>query len=158
MWLLIATPLIAQVPLPEMGALQGSGISVLSQSVSVSVASINIVAVSASSVSLSLSTGMEATDNSTTYDITVNGSSKKLTGSLNADYSNGISLDIELAPPTGASAQLRTLTTAAQDLVSGISYAAESNLVITYTGRAQPSTSPNGAGETRTVTITVTDS
>ncbi len=157
-WLLTATPLLAQVPLPEMGALQGSGISILSQNVSVSVAPISVISVSSGGITMSLASGLESTDNGTSYSISVNGSSKKLTGSLDVAYSAGISLDLELDPPTGATSFRRTLSTAVQDLVSGIDHTAASNLTITYIGTAQPDTPPNGPGETRTVTITLTDS
>jgi hypothetical protein len=157
-WAATAYSVVAQVPLPEMSALQGSGISILTQDVSVSVAEFAIVSVSASTASLTVSDGNEAVNNSTTYSITVNGGSKKLTGVLDADYSGTVALDIELSPPPGAVASRQTLNTSVLDLVTGIGHTAGADLVVTYYGNASPSEPPNGAGETRTVTITLTDS
>jgi hypothetical protein len=131
------------------------------QDVTIVVQDSNVLSVSSSTVTLTLSATAGSnptdTDNSTTYNITTNGTSKKLTGQLGAAYASGISLDINLTAPTGGSSTQKTLTTSAQDLVTGFGQIAESGLGITYSATATPSAVPNGAGEQQTVTVTLTD-
>ncbi len=102
----------------------------------------------------------DATDNSTTYDLTTNGAGKKITGVLGADYASGISLSIALAAPAGGgtSEGTQALGTTGVDLVTGVANLAETGLGITYTASVTGDAAPNtGAGETQTVTFTVTD-
>jgi len=151
----------AQVPLPDR-VVQFDAERTLSQDVTVSVDALNVISISGSvSVSIASATaGISPdpeTDGSTTYNITVNGGIKKLTGTLDAAYSTGITLNLLLGSPSGGSAVERTLSTTTQDLVSGFGYVAETDLAITYTASATVLATPNGAGETRTVTITLTD-
>lgn len=132
------------------------------QDVTIVVPDVNLVSASSGALTLTLSAtagnNLSATDNTTTYDITTNGTSKKLTGQLDGAYASGISLALELTAPTGGSASQTTLSTTAQDLVTGVGQVAESGLSIDYTASATASASPNGAGEMRTVTVTLTDS
>ena len=65
--------------------------------------------------------------------------------------------NLELAAPSGGSSTERTLSTTAQNLVTGLSQVTGSSLMITYTASATLSAAPNGGGETNTVTLTLTD-
>ena len=101
----------------------------------------------------------DVTDASTTYDLTTNGTNKKITAVLGAEYATGISLAVLLGAPTGATAagSAQTLNAStATDLVTGISNSG-SGLSISYTASATSAAATNGAGETQTVTFTVTD-
>jgi hypothetical protein len=98
-----------------------------------------------------------ATDNSTSYNVTTNGANKKITGYLDAVMPANTALNLTLTAPTGGTSTGQiTLTTAAQDLVTGISQLGESGLTIAYEFTA---TAAAGviASSTRTVTFTVTD-
>jgi hypothetical protein len=105
------------------------------------------------------------TDNTTTYSVATNGDNtnqKKITAQLDQIYATGIDLAVNLTAPSGnssaaSSAGSVTLTAAPQDLVSNIYGLDENSLGIAYTASATFSANPNGAGETRTVTFTLTD-
>jgi len=98
----------------------------------------------------------DATDTSTTYAITTNGTGKKITGAIDTAMPTGVTLKINLLAPTGAtSAGNVVLGIIAADLVTGISQVAESGLTITYTLSATVAATP-GSG-TRTVTLTIVD-
>lgn len=134
------------------------------QDVTIVLTDINQLSVSSGTVSMTINTAVagsaptDATDASTTYAITTNGTTKKLTGVLDVAYAAGLSLDLLLTAPTGGTATERTLSTTAQDLVTGVGQVAESALTITYTASATVSATPNDpAGETHTVTVTLTD-
>lgn len=131
------------------------------QDVTIVVPDVNLISASSGSLTMSLSAtagnNLSASDNTTTYDITTNGTSKKLTGVLGSAYATGISLALELTAPTGGSATQVTLSTSAQDLVTGVGQVAESGLTISYSASATASAAPNGAGELQTVTVTLTD-
>ncbi len=131
------------------------------QDVTIVVPDVNLISASSGAVTLSLTAtagnSLSASDNSTTYSITTNGTGKKLTGVLGGAYASGISLALELTAPTGGTASQTTLTTSAQDLVTGVGQVAESGLTITYSASATASAASNGAGELQTVTVTLTD-
>jgi hypothetical protein len=98
------------------------------------------------------------TDNSTSWAVTTNGTNKKMTGDINVDMPANVTLQTNLTAPTGgSSAGDMSLSTTAADLVTTITQVAESGLTITYTLSATI-----GAGvvaqDTRTVTLTLTDS
>ena len=98
-----------------------------------------------------------ATDATTTYSVSTNGTNKKITGSIDAAMPANTALNVTLTAPTGGtSAGAVTLTTAAQDLVNGITQLAESGLTIGYefTATAAAGIVPSSS---RTVTFTVTD-
>ncbi|NNE70001.1 MAG: hypothetical protein HKN29_06510 [Rhodothermales bacterium] len=150
----------AQVPLPQSVTMFDG--TWMNQSVTVSVDTINELSVSGN-VTLTISTATagsapdEDTDAASTYAVTVNGTGKKITGSLDADYTTGITLELLLAAPTGGTAVEKTLSTAAQDLVTGFGKVAESGLTVTYTASAAVTVASNGAGQARTVTLTLAD-
>lgn len=132
------------------------------QSVTVDVDAINEISVSADPGSLVINSATagsqpdDATDASTTYNITTNESSRKIVGSLDADYATGITLKVTLAAPAGASsAGQQTLSLATPvDLVTGISQLAEQTKLITYVASATVSADPASA-ESHTVTFTI---
>lgn len=150
-----------QVPLPGAPLMASSSIS-LNQIVTVSVNEISVITVSGD-VTLTVSNSAPGeepdpvVETSPTYALTVNGASKKLSGLLDAEYSAGIALELLLDPPTGGTAQSVVLGTIAQDVISGFGYVAESGLQMTYTATASSQAAPNGTGELRTVTLTLTD-
>jgi len=162
--LIVGAPAYGQVPLPEMGPLAKADLAY--HDVVVEVSEINAISVSSNTVSLTIDSAVagqdpsDDTDNSKTYNVTVNGAGKKITGELDSDYASGISLSVLLSPPTGASSVQKTLSTTTQDLVTGVSHTATQGLTITYTASAAATAVPNegGGGETHTVTITLTDS
>jgi hypothetical protein len=139
------------------------GASSVNQTVTYQVTAVNEISVSGNPSALivnSATAGSEpdaASDNSTTYAITTNESSKKITGAINSVMPDNTSLKVTLGAPTGGtSAGQVTLSTSAQDLVTGISTLAESGKSISYVFSA---TSAAGvvSSASKTVTLTVAD-
>jgi len=133
------------------------------QTVTFEVQAINEISVSGNPGNLVVSTataGSEpdaATDNSTSYSITTNQSSKKITGAIDLAMPANTTLQINLTAPTGgSSAGNVTITTTAADLVTGIATVAESGLTITYTFSATVDAGVV-ASDSRTITLTLTD-
>lgn len=156
-------PVFGQTPPPLPGAIGLAGAAVgLSQSVTVSVQDINELAIS-SDVILTIETATPgsgpdiATDASATYNLTTNGSNKKIVGSLDSNFATGIILrGLLQAPGAGTSIQ-QPLTNVAVDLVTGFGQVTGTDLSITYTAEATIDVAPNGAGESRIVTLTLMD-
>ncbi len=98
-----------------------------------------------------------ATDSSTTYAITTNGTSKKITASIDADMPAGVTLKVTLGAPAGANATQVTLGTVAVDAVTAITEVAESGKTISYELSALV-TAGVVASDSTTVTYTVVDS
>ncbi len=97
------------------------------------------------------------TNATTSYSITTNGTTKKITGKINTAMPANTSLKVTLAAPTGGtSAGQVTLTTTDQNLVTGIGTLAESGKTITYEFSATISAGVVSSA-TKTVTLTVTD-
>ena len=162
---LLCMPLLSfgQTPPPLPGAISLAGSSIpLSQSVTVSVQEINELSIS-SDVSLTIVSAtpgegpLPATDASATYNITTNGTNKKLVGSLDSNFPAGIGLKMELQAPGVATSTEQTLTDVDVDLTTGFGRLAATDLTITYTAEAVISVAPNGAGESRIVTMTLMD-
>lgn len=96
-----------------------------------------------------------ATDNTTTWSVTTNGSARKVTGVIDQAMPSGVTLEVALAAPTGAtSAGNVTLTNLAADLVTGITQLDENLLGVTYTLSATLAAGAV-AESTRTVTYTI---
>ncbi len=157
-----ATGVRAQVPLPEPGLQQSIGSASLAQDVVVSVSEINAFQVADGAVTLTVDAavagqGIPAVQTGTTYGLTTNGTGKKITAALSNEYAAGLTLALSLAAPAGAASTPRTLSTTAQDVVTGLSQIAASALAVTYTVSATLAAAPNAGGETRTVTFTLTD-
>ena len=97
-----------------------------------------------------------ATDASTGYALTTNGSSRRITASLGSAYSEELTLEANLtAPGDGSSRGYVELTESDQVVVEGISTVAASTMEIKYRASA---TVQAGIvdGETQTVTYTMT--
>ena len=91
-----------------------------------------------------------------TYAITTNETGRKITAALDQAMPAGLTLQVDVAQPTGAtSVPAVTLTVADADVVTGISTVSESGNAITYTLSA---TAEAGVvtEQTRTVTYTIT--
>ena len=131
------------------------------QSVTIDVDAINVISVSGNPGAMVISTATagsqpdDASDNSTSYSVTTNETTKKITGSLGVDYATGISLKVTLASAGASSAGQVTLTTSDQDLVTAISNLAESGQQISYVASATVAAAP-AAAEAQTVTFTIT--
>jgi hypothetical protein len=137
--------------------------STATQSVTYEVQAINEISVSGDPGSLIINTATagsepnDATDNSTTYAITTNGSNKKITGEIDTAMPTDVTLKVNLQAPTGGtSAGAVTLTSTAADLVTGISTVAQSGLTITYTLSATVDAGVV-ASASKTVTLTIID-
>lgn len=132
------------------------------QTVTFSVTAINELSVSGNPGAMTVSSGSagaaptSVSDQSTRYAITTNASNGKITAAIDSAMPAGVTLEINLAAPTGAmSAGGVPLGTSAIDVVTGISRLNESGKGIGYT----LSTSANAGvvdAQSRTVTLTVT--
>lgn len=148
-------------PLPDAIGLAGAAVS-LTQSVTVSVQEINELAIS-SDVILTIETATpgsgpdNATDASATYNLTTNGSNKKIVGNLDSNFASGIVLKSLLQVPGAGTSTEQTLSDVAVDLVTGFGQVTGTDLSITYTAQATIDVAPNGAGESRLVTLTLMD-
>ncbi len=101
----------------------------------------------------------EATDSSSTYAISTNGTNKRITASIDTAMPAYVTLEVNVAVPSGSgtSRGYVTLTTLAENVVTGISLVADSSSTIAYKLSATIQAgvlSPN----TRTVTFTLSDS
>ncbi len=135
----------------------------VAQTVTYEVQAINEITVSGNPGALVISTATAgsqptaATDATTSYSVTTNGTNKKITGSIDTAMPANTSLLVTLTAPTGgSSAGQVTLSTTAQDLVTGISTLAESGLTISYEFTADAAAGVV-ASSTKTVTLTVAD-
>ncbi|KPL02432.1 MAG: hypothetical protein AMJ90_05855 [candidate division Zixibacteria bacterium SM23_73_2] len=134
------------------------------QTVTFEVTAINEVSVSGDPGDLEVNTataGSEPTadtDATTTWALTTNQSTKKMTGSIDEAMPANVTLQVNLTAPTagGSSQGDVTLTTSDADLVTSIATVAESGLTITYTLSATVDAGVV-AQDTRTVTLTLTD-
>ncbi len=129
------------------------------QNVTLTVGAVQKMSVSGPA-SLSISEGVAGTDaltsavnNATTYNITHNQTSRKITAALDVNMPADITLEISMASTKGTGDVTKVLSTTAQDVVTAIARGADANRVITYTLSALAS-----AGEfsgTRTVSFTI---
>lgn len=138
-----------------------SAASSTQQTVTFEVQAINEISVSGNPGTLTVSTATAGqqpdavSDNSTTYAITTNESNKKITVAIDTAMPSAVTLQIQLAAPSGAtSAGNVTLSTTAADAVTGITQVAQSGLTITYTLTATVAAGVVGQ-TTRTVTLTI---
>lgn len=94
------------------------------------------------------------TSNGTSYAITTNETNKKITASVDQALPSGVTLEVSLAAPNGASsASYVPLGTAGSDVVTGISSTTASSLPITYRLSATPAVQLSA--QARTVTFTI---
>ena len=131
------------------------------QTVTYEVASIDEISVSGNPGALTVNAAVAGseptavTDATTTYAITTNNTTRKITGKINTAMPANTFLKVTLVAPTGGtSAGQVTLSGTDQDLVTGISTLAESGKTITYELSA---TAAAGvvASASKTVTLTV---
>ena len=132
------------------------------QTVTFEVQAIDEISASGNPAALVISTATagsepdDATDNTTTYAVTTNGTNKKITGAIDSAMPANTTLQVNLTAPTdGSSAGGVALSATAADLVTGITQKAESGLTITYTLSATVSAGIV-ASDSRTVTLTLT--
>lgn len=93
---------------------------------------------------------------SASWSVTTNQSNAKVAANLGSSMPAGLVLSVELVPPAGASAQgEKELTSAAVDLVSGMTRQNAGGLTVTYRLVAAPDVPPGTTGS-RTVTYTIT--
>jgi len=136
--------------------------STATQTVTYEVQAINAIAVSGSPATLTVSAATagssptQVSDATTSYGITTNESSRKITAAINTNMPAGITLTIDLVAPTGGtSAGDVSLSTVAADAVTGISTLAESSKMITYKLSATIAAGVV-ASASKTVTLTIT--
>jgi hypothetical protein len=136
--------------------------STATQTVTYEVQAINAIAVSGSPATLTVSAATagssptQVSDATTSYGITTNESSRKITAAINTNMPAGITLTIDLVAPTGGtSAGDVSLSTVAADAVTGISTLAESSKMIAYKLSATIATGVV-ASASKTVTLTIT--
>ena len=133
------------------------------QNVSYKVTDINAISVSGDPEPLIINTAeagylpYAATDNTTSYSITTNGTTKKITAKIDTPMPTGLDLKVFLNAPTGASAGGVSLTTAELDVVTGISPVVAKNIKILYTLAPVGDTPPAPTSGARTVTFTLVD-
>lgn len=137
--------------------------NIATQTVIYAVSPINEISVSGNPGALTVSAATagsepdQVTEATTTYNITSNGTGKKITGAIDTAMPSGVTLVINLAAPTGAtSAGDVTLGTTAGDLVTVITQKAESAKTITYKLSATVAAGVVTSAQ-KTVTLTVTD-
>ncbi len=130
------------------------------QTVSYEVAAVDQISVSGSpSLVVNTATAGSALTSASasgTYAVTTNGTGRKITASLDSNMPSGVALTVSLGAPTGAtSAGTVTLSTTAQDVVTGITTVNESGLSIGYGLSATVAAGVVPAGN-KTVTYTIT--
>ncbi len=126
-----------------------------SHNVTITVSAVDVISVSGD-LTIDLNTVALSNTASATYDLTTNGTGRKISAALSTDYSAGLTLDVAVSAPVGSgtSVGLVTLSPTAQDVVTGISNVSETGLAVDYTATATPSVPPGS--ESRQVTYTVT--
>lgn len=152
----LAIALVAHALLAPAAAAQ----STANQTVTYAVSAIDELSVGGGAVALTVNAATAGSQPSAvqstglTYAITTNGTSKKITAQLNANTASGVTLQVQLAAPSGGtSAGAVTLGTVAADVVTGITRLAGSALGLTYTLSA---TAAAGVVTATPVTVTYT--
>lgn len=94
----------------------------------------------------------DATDSSASYAVTTNESGVKITAATNVNMASGVTLSVNAAAPTGATAVGATsLSTTAADVVTGLGTVSESGMSLGYTLSATAA-----AGQVASTAVTVT--
>lgn len=92
-----------------------------------------------------------------TYAITNNAGTKKITAAINSAMPDGVTLEVALQAPTGATATRSVLSTSPADVVTDIGNVSESGKTITYYLNATAAAGAVSAA-VKTVTFTITGS
>jgi hypothetical protein len=130
------------------------------QDITINVQAINKIAISggAHTMTINTATAGQAPDDvvwATDWAITTNQTGSKVIASIGTDMPAGVTLKVNMAEPTGATpAGDVALTSADQELVTGITTLNESGLTLTYTASATAAAGVQSV--VRTVTYTVT--
>jgi hypothetical protein len=130
------------------------------QDVTINIQAINEISIAggAHTMTISTATAGQAPDDvtwATTWAITTNQSNAKVSASIGSDMPSGVTLKVNLANPTNATSNGDvSLSSTAQELVTGISKLNESGLSLTYTASATALAGVQSVA--RTVTYTVT--
>lgn len=130
------------------------------QDVTINIQAINEISIAggAHTMTISTATAGQAPDDvtwSTTWAITTNQSNAKVSASIGSDMPSGVTLKVNLANPTNATSNGDvSLSSTAQELVTGITKLNESGLSLTYTASATALAGVQSVA--RTVTYTVT--
>lgn len=134
-----------------------------SQTITILVEDINEISISGGPGNLTINTASagsqpdDETDSSTTYSLTTNCSSKKISGAINVNMPQGVTLQVNMAAPSGASSLgYVTLSSSPSDLVTGITKIHATGLTITYRLSATVSAGIVSLGSKK-VTFTITD-
>jgi hypothetical protein len=124
--------------------------------VSGSVAAINAIAFSGNPAAFNVTPGNSPRlDTSTSYSLTTNQSSQKITAKLNSALPAGVTLSVLLAAPTGSTtAGTVVLSTTDASVVTAISQLVQAGLGVTYSVSVTP-TAAVVTGTTATVTYTL---
>jgi hypothetical protein len=124
------------------------------------VTAINQIGVSGSPAPLAITTATagssltSVTSGGSSLAVTTNESNKKITAAIDQPLPDGVSLEVTLAAPTGASSSsFVALSTSGSDLVTGISATNAVSLPLTYRLSATPRASVGV--QTRTITYTI---
>jgi len=135
------------------------------QTVNYAVTDINAISVSGNPGTLTINTATAGalpdavSDNTTSYSITTNGTTKKITAKIDTPMPTDLALRVLLNAPstTGTLASEVALTTTEQTVVSDITPVVASGLAILYTLAPASTTPPAPTSGTKTVTFTLTD-
>ncbi len=107
--------------------------------VTLNLGAINSLAVSGNPGALSITSAIAGSDPTpvtnatTTYAYSTNGTNKKITGALNQNMEAGLTMEVQLAAPTGgSSAGYVSMSTTSQPLATGITKRNETGKTITY--------------------------
>lgn len=144
------------------GLASGADAQSSTQSVSIQVDTVNVISVSGNPGALVVNSATagsqpdDATDASTSWAVTTNLTSQKLTASVGTTMPSGVTLSLNATAPTGGTgAGDVALSTTDQDVVTSISTLNESGLGLSYTLSATPSAGVV-AQQSKTVTLTIT--
>jgi len=151
----------AAVALLALGSAGVASAQTASQTVTFQVNAINVISVSGTpSLTITTaapgSTPTSATDVTSTWAVTTNQSTAKITASIPTAMPAGLTLSANLTAPAGASSQgLKALGTVAVDMVTNVTKVAQGSLGITYQLDATLAAGVVASG-TRLVTYTIT--
>lgn len=135
--------------------------NVATQNVNITVNEIAILTVTGGAVNLTIDTATAGDDPapataSVMYNVSTNGSDKKITAALDNDMPSGLTLTANMAAPASASsAGALSLSSSAVDLVTGISTLKANGLDLSYEASATLDAAVGSVS--RTVTYTITD-
>lgn len=135
--------------------------NVATQNVNITVNEIAVISVQGGLINLTIDTATAGDDPTpatadVTYNVSTNGSDKKITAALDSDMPAGLTLTANMsAPATASSAGALSLSSTAVDLVTGISTLKANGLDLTYEASATLDAVPDS--HSRTVTYTITD-